>query len=99
FGKASVQTIMPLSDGSAMRLTIAKYYTPSGLMIQRDPKTGKGGIVPDYEVKLTKDEEKKLYEDMQEIYYPDKNKTEKKEIKDKVLDKAIEILKNPEAKK
>ncbi|MGC8728755.1 MAG: S41 family peptidase [Elusimicrobiales bacterium] len=99
FGKASVQTIMPLSDGSAMRLTIAKYYTPSGLMIQRDPKTGKGGIVPDYEVKLTKDEEKKLYEDMQEIYYPDKNKTEKKEIKDKVLDKAMEILKTPEAKK
>lgn len=34
FGKGSVQTIIPLSDGSAVRLTTSKYYTPSGRSIQ-----------------------------------------------------------------
>ncbi|MBI5748699.1 MAG: caspase family protein [Nitrospinae bacterium] len=44
FGKGSVQTIIPLSDGSALKLTTAKYYTPNGRVIQ-----GKG-IIPDVEV-------------------------------------------------
>ncbi|MEO5657292.1 MAG: S41 family peptidase [Nitrospiria bacterium] len=34
FGKGSVQTIIPLSDGSALRLTTAKYFTPKGRSIQ-----------------------------------------------------------------
>jgi carboxyl-terminal processing protease len=53
FGKASVQTIRPLSDGSALKLTIARYYTPSGRSIQAK------GIEPDVvvEQKITvKDE-------------------------------------------
>jgi carboxyl-terminal processing protease len=41
FGKGSVQTIIPLDDGSALRLTTALYYTPSGVTIQEK------GIVPD----------------------------------------------------
>jgi carboxyl-terminal processing protease len=41
FGKGSVQTIIPLSDGSGLRLTTAKYYTPKGREIH-----GKG-IIPD----------------------------------------------------
>ena len=41
FGKGSVQTIIPLEDGSALRLTTALYYTPSGITIQDK------GIVPD----------------------------------------------------
>jgi carboxyl-terminal processing protease len=41
FGKGSVQTIIPLSDGSAVRLTTSKYYTPSGRSIQAK------GIEPD----------------------------------------------------
>jgi len=36
FGKGSVQTILPLSDGSGLRLTTARYYTPSGKSIQLD---------------------------------------------------------------
>ena len=94
FGKASVQTMMQLSDGSAIKLTIAKYYTPNGNLIQRDPKTGEGGIKPDIEINIPRDEEIKLYESMQDIYYPDKeNKIKKKnEIKDKVLDKAVEVF-------
>lgn len=41
FGKGSVQTIYPLEDGSALRLTTARYYTPSGTSIQAK------GITPD----------------------------------------------------
>ncbi|HUU49550.1 MAG TPA: S41 family peptidase, partial [Nitrospinota bacterium] len=41
FGKGSVQTVFPLSDGSGLRLTTSKYYTPKGRLIQ-----GKG-IIPD----------------------------------------------------
>jgi carboxyl-terminal processing protease len=46
FGKGSVQTLIPLSDGSGLRLTTAKYYTPSGVSIQNV------GIAPDIIVKL-----------------------------------------------
>ena len=41
FGKASVQTILPMDDGSALRLTTARYYTPNGRSIQAK------GIEPD----------------------------------------------------
>ncbi|KPK22130.1 MAG: peptidase S41 [Nitrospira bacterium SG8_3] len=46
FGKGSVQTILPLSDGSGLRLTTAKYYTPSGKSIQLS------GITPDIKVEF-----------------------------------------------
>lgn len=45
FGKGSVQTVIPLSDGSAIRLTTSLYYTPSGRSIQAK------GIEPDIVVK------------------------------------------------
>ncbi len=57
FGKGSVQTIIPLPDGAGLRLTTARYYTPSGRSIQEK------GITPDVEIAFTpydpKDEEKK----------------------------------------
>ncbi len=46
FGKGSVQTIIPLEDGSAIRLTTARYFTPSGRSIQAK------GITPDIVVKV-----------------------------------------------
>jgi carboxyl-terminal processing protease len=50
FGKGSVQTVIPLEDGSALKLTTAKYYTPKGRSIQAE------GIIPDITVKQLKQE-------------------------------------------
>jgi carboxyl-terminal processing protease len=47
FGKGSVQTILPLDDNSALRLTTARYFTPKGRSIQAT------GIVPDIIVEAT----------------------------------------------
>lgn len=44
FGKGSVQTIMPLQEGGAVKITTARYYTPSGRSIQAE------GIKPDVEI-------------------------------------------------
>jgi carboxyl-terminal processing protease len=60
FGKGSVQTIMPLSDGSALRLTTARYYTPSGKVIQEN------GIQPDIIIERTLVDELKKEEGKQE---------------------------------
>jgi carboxyl-terminal processing protease len=54
FGKGSVQSILPLSDGSALRLTTAKYYTPSHKVIHEE------GITPDIVVPMTDDEERDI---------------------------------------
>ncbi len=54
FGKASVQTVVPLGNGSALKLTTARYYTPNGTSIQAT------GITPDIildDVKVSKAED------------------------------------------
>lgn len=48
FGKGSVQTVLPLGNGSAVKLTTARYYTPNGRSIQAE------GIKPDIELKSLK---------------------------------------------
>ena len=55
FGKGSVQTVIPLRDFGAMRITTARYYTPSGRSIQAK------GIEPDILVKPAKVEELESY--------------------------------------
>lgn len=54
FGKGSVQSVIELEGGAALRLTTAKYYTPSHKVIHEK------GITPDVEVLLTDDEERNL---------------------------------------
>jgi carboxyl-terminal processing protease len=51
FGKGSVQNILPLNDGSALRLTTAKYYTPSHKVIHEH------GITPNIVVPITEEDE------------------------------------------
>lgn len=56
FGKGSVQTILPLDDNSALRLTTARYFTPKGRSIQAT------GIVPDIVVESALQQEGKVDE-------------------------------------
>ena len=44
YGKGIVQSVVPLSDGSGMQITVAQYYTPNGYAVHKQ------GITPDVEV-------------------------------------------------
>jgi carboxyl-terminal processing protease len=108
FGKGSVQTIFPLKDGSGLRLTTARYYTPNGRSIQAK------GIVPDIIVKLSQPEEEKVSPPPKQITEKDlerhlidigkeppkeKEKPRKEEVKEKKpvdlqLERAVELLKS-----
>ncbi|MBU2530562.1 MAG: S41 family peptidase, partial [Elusimicrobia bacterium] len=83
YGKASVQSIIPLVDKSALRLTIAKYYTPSGKSIQRDEDNHTGGIKPDIEIKVTRDTQIKLFKQDEELFLPDTPKVISEKAKKK----------------
>ncbi|MDD5258589.1 MAG: S41 family peptidase [bacterium] len=82
FGKGSVQTVMPMSDGSGLRLTTAKYYLPSGRSIHEI------GVTPDIIVEIPREDEVKLM--MQHEGIP--LKAGEKPVKDLILEKAIELL-------
>ncbi|RUM30128.1 MAG: S41 family peptidase [Aquifex sp.] len=87
FGKASVQNLIPLEDGSAIKLTIAYYYTPKGRLIH------KKGIKPDVEVKMDEKTWNKLFETIRKLRF--EGRTEKVILLpdiDVQLRKAIEIL-------
>lgn len=55
FGKGSVQNVLQLPDGSAVRFTTAKYYTPSRQVIQGN------GVAPNIRVGMTAEQERALY--------------------------------------
>ena len=88
FGKGSVQTIMPMSNGAALKLTTARYYTPSGKSIQAT------GIEPDIiteDVKVTKnkqDEDRLKEADLSgHLDGSDEGKSADKEDKEKTTEK------------
>lgn len=102
FGKGSVQTVVPLRNNAAMRLTTARYYTPSGRSIQAK------GIEPDVVVKQAKVEEiesdgwniseadlKGALKNEQADKKASKTKTEaaKDDIKDYQLIRALDLVK------
>ncbi len=90
FGKGSVQSIIPLHDGSALRLTTAKYYTPSHKVIHEK------GITPDIIVPLSYQEERDLFL-MRNVIGPEslneQDRERLKNIKDPQLDRAYDLLK------
>jgi carboxyl-terminal processing protease len=84
FGKASVQTVIPLNDGSALRFTTAIYLTPSGKMIKGQ------GITPDVVVErdqnlVKKEEDVDIFEKMEEenTAKPQKAEIPEKGMKDR----------------
>ncbi|MCX5749857.1 MAG: S41 family peptidase [Candidatus Saganbacteria bacterium] len=84
FGKASVQSVRQLPDGSAALITIAKYLTPSGHDIS------KKGIIPDIIVKTGKESESKTDMSTEEAEFIP---VEKRDEKDVQLKKALEVIK------
>lgn len=60
YGKGIVQSILPLTDGSAIKFTIAEYFTPKGTSIH------KKGITPDVEVEMSEEQQKKAAESEKE---------------------------------
>ncbi|MDE2510445.1 MAG: S41 family peptidase [Elusimicrobia bacterium] len=97
YGKASVQSLIPLPDGSGLRLTVAHYYTPAGRMIHRDGKNKNWGIFPDIAVDVSSETEAKLYEQWEMIYAKDKKPQSMVKademVRDDALDRAVELLK------
>ena len=95
FGKGSVQTVIPLSDGSAIRLTTSKYYTPSGRSIH-----GKG-IVPDIVVEFkpvkkedaSKQNPDEVFEKLEEQPQQPQQPSVKKEEYDNQLQAAVDVIK------
>ncbi|WP_029523262.1 S41 family peptidase [Persephonella sp. KM09-Lau-8] len=83
FGKASVQTLIPLPDGSGIKLTTAHYYTPNGKMIMHK------GITPDIVVHVSEEEEMERIKAEREA----KIHGTKVKIKDPQLDTAINAIK------
>jgi carboxyl-terminal processing protease len=90
FGKGSVQSIIPLQDGSALRLTTAKYYTPSHKVIHEQ------GITPDIVVPTTDLEErdillKRTPGGVESLESPDRERV--RNARDPQLDRAMDLLK------
>ena len=89
FGKGSVQSVMQLPDGSALRLTTAKYYTPSHNVIHEH------GVTPNIHATLTPDEERLLLLSRREdqILLSDDDKRDLAAFRDPQLDRAVDALK------
>jgi carboxyl-terminal processing protease len=90
FGKGSVQNIFPLDDGSALKLTVAKYYTPSHKVIHEH------GVTPDIFVPMSDEQEAALFvkgmlggmESLDET-----NRARVENLRDAQLDRAEDLLK------
>jgi carboxyl-terminal processing protease len=93
FGKASVQNIIPLEDGSALKLTVAYYYTPLGRLIHNK------GIVPDVQVAMDEKQEEALQEAIRQKRLEGKSGLILLPEKDPQLSKAIELIRSGQALK
>jgi len=90
YGVGSVQKLIPLDDGSALLLSVAKYYTPGGKAIQDN------GVTPNVAVTDTEPEEVALPEEQQPEPPPAQPQAPRE---DSILKKGIEVLKNAAQKR
>jgi carboxyl-terminal processing protease len=88
FGKGSVQSVIQLQDGSALRLTTAKYYTPSKNVIHEK------GIAPTIRVTMPSDQERLLMMQRREEVLTDAEKKEVAAFRDVQLERAVDALKS-----
>jgi carboxyl-terminal processing protease len=90
FGKGSVQTIFPMDDGSALKLTVAKYYTPSHKVIHEH------GITPDILVPLSDQDEAALLLKRSPggvEALPEKSRALVSSVHDVQMERAVDLLK------
>ena len=87
FGKGSVQSVIQMPDGSALRLTTARYYTPSKQVIHEK------GVSPNIHVSITTDQEKVILLKRREEFLNDAEKREVANYHDAQLDRAVDALK------
>src|SRR5262249_31443582 len=88
FGKGSVQNVMQLPDGSALRFTTAKYYTPSKQVIHGN------GVAPNIRVPMSVEQERQLFaaRSSGDTIRPDEDKDFIKKMDPQML-RAIDALK------
>jgi len=94
FGKGSVQTPYPLPDGSHLKITTARYYTPSGVCVHREEGKKDFGIAPDFTVEMSQEEYGKLMKKWNDegILKADRP-ADPDGFKDFQLDAGVEVLK------
>ncbi len=87
FGKGSVQSIMPVDNGTAVRLTTAKYYTPSRRTIHEN------GVFPNIVSTLTSEEEQQLMRWWQRDSLSPAERKKAENFHDRQLDRAVDAMK------
>ena len=86
FGKGSVQSVIELDNGEGLRLTTARYYTPSGVTIHEK------GIAPHAEIEVSADDEAQLRVQQTRVDDGDTEDSKDKPVTDLQLAAAEEIL-------
>jgi carboxyl-terminal processing protease len=87
FGKGSVQSVIQLPDGSALRLTTARYYTPSKQVIHEK------GVAPNIVAAMTQEQERQLLMQRREEVLGESEKRELANFRDTQLERAVDSLK------
>ena len=88
FGKGSVQTVQPLGNGVGLRLTMAKYYTPSKKTIHEV------GVAPDIEVPITDAEERRIILAEAKRPLTPQEQVEAAKAEDRQLERAVSSLRS-----
>jgi carboxyl-terminal processing protease len=100
FGKGSVQTPYPLPDGSHLKITTARYYTPNGTSVHKEEGKKEWGVTPDFTVEMSQDEYAKLMKTWSDERVSKGEKPAAPDgFKDFQLEAALEVMKAKIAKR